>query len=77
MHVNWLSANYRWPIRSDPIASWYKRQESLRGGRDLHAALKKYCDFLRQTEDFREKIDEAAAQLDAHTQQQTDRARGK
>jgi hypothetical protein len=76
-YVDWLSAKYPWPIRADPIASWRKRLESLKGEKNLDAALKKYCDFMRQTEDFRSQIDESASQLDSYIQQQIDIARGK
>lgn len=76
-YVDWLSANYPWPIRSDPIKSWRKRLESLKTEKNLGAGLKKYCDFMRQTEDFRSQIDESASQLDAHIQHQIDVARGK
>ena len=40
-------------------------------------ALKRYCDFLRQTESIRAQLMESAAQLDAYIQQQIDLARGK
>ncbi|MDD5177580.1 MAG: hypothetical protein PHQ05_14275 [Sterolibacterium sp.] len=76
-YVNWLSANYPWQVRTDPIASWRKRHDSLRHEKTSDIALKKYCEFMRQTEDFRAKIDEAAAQLDGYIQQQIDVARGK
>lgn len=76
-YVDWLSANYSWPVRADPIRSWTKRADTLAREKNHHAALKRYSDFMRQTEGFREQIDEAAAQLDAHIQHQIDVARGK
>lgn len=76
-YVDWLAAKYPWPVRSDPVTGWRRRLDSLKGEKDLNAALKKYCDFMRQTEDFRSKIDESASQLDAYIQQQIDIARGK
>jgi hypothetical protein len=76
-YVDWLSTSYPWPIRADPLGSWRRRLESLKAEKDASAALKKYCDFMRQTADFRSKIDEAASQLDAHIQHQVDLARGK
>lgn len=76
-YVDWLSARYPWPVRSDPVKSWRKRQESLQQEKNPDAGLKKYADFMRQTEDFRALIDEAAAQLDAYIQHETDVARGK
>ncbi|UHL64069.1 hypothetical protein LSG25_18935 [Paralcaligenes sp. KSB-10] len=76
-YVDWLSANYPWPVRADPISGWQKRLVSLKAEKDLNAALKKYCDFMRQTEEFRSKIDESVSQLDTYIQQQIDIARGK
>lgn len=75
--ADWLSKSYPWPIKTDPIPSWNKRMDSLRSEKDLHKALKKYCDFMKQTEDFRGKIYEAAALLDGYIQHQIDVARGK
>ena len=75
--VEWIGLNYPWQIKSDPIASWRNRLNSLHSETHLHNALKKYCDFMTQTEDIRSKIYEAAAQLDAHIQQEIDRMRGK
>ena len=76
-YVDWLSSKYPWQIRADPISSWQRRRDSLKSEKSIDAALKKYCDFMRQTEDFRSKIDESASQLDSYIQQQIDIARGK
>ena len=76
-YVDWLCSRYPWQVRADPILSWKRRLESLKSERSPDTALKKYCDFMRQTEEFRSKIDESASQLDAHIQQQIDIARGK
>jgi hypothetical protein len=76
-YVEWLAKNYKWPISSDPISGWRSRLDSLKKEKDYHKALKRYCDFIRQTEDIRSKLSEAAAQLDAHIQEQIDIARGK
>jgi len=74
--VLWISKNYPWPTKADPIPSWQNRLKSLEGEKNPHLALKKYCDFMTQTEDIRAKIDESAAGLDALFQQQEDIARG-
>lgn len=76
-YLDWFIAKYPWPVPSDPISSWRKRLDSLKAEKDLNVALKKYCDFMHQTEDFRSKIDESASQLDAYIQQQIDSSRGK
>lgn len=75
--VDWLIANFNWQLKSDPIPSWLSRLESLSREDDEHKALKKYCDFMKQTEDIRSTIDESAAQLDGYIQQQIDIMRGK
>ena len=76
-YVDWLVDNYNWPIKADPIPSWRSRLDALSKEKDYHKALKRYCDFMRQTEEIRSQISEAAAQLDAHIQHQIDVARGK
>jgi hypothetical protein len=75
--VDWLSQNYHWQIKSDPIPSWQTRLASLSSELDSHAALKKYCDFMRQTDGIRTIISDSAMHLDMHIQQQIDMMRGK
>lgn len=76
-YVEWLGHNYTWQVKTDPIASWKKRHSSLKREKDTDAALKKYCDFMKQTDAFREALDESVSQLDGYIQEQIDRARGK
>ena len=61
-YVEWLSNNYDWPIKLDPIPAWKRRWFSVRSETNVHKALKKYCDFMKQTEDIRSILNEAAAQ---------------
>lgn len=75
--VDWIRDNYNWTIKSDPIPSWRKRLLALSKEANLHLGLKKYCDFMRQTEKLRSDITEATIQLDSHIQHQIDIARGK
>ena len=75
--IEWLNWNYNWPFKSDPIPAWRKRQKELEKEKDYHKALKRYCDFMRQTEALRAQLDESAAALDMHIQQEIDRMRGK
>jgi hypothetical protein len=76
-YVDWLAKHYPWQVRNDPVPSWIKRLASLRSETDPHAALRKYSEFMKQTETIRSQIEESAAALDAHIQQQIDVARGK
>ncbi|WP_027177115.1 hypothetical protein [Desulfovibrio aminophilus] len=75
--LDWITKNYPWPLRKDPVSGWRKRLATLRREKNRHNVLKIYCDFMRQTEKIRAQIVEAAAQLDAYIQQQIDVARGK
>lgn len=75
--VERLAAEYPWPFKRDPIPGWRTRVATLGRDTDPHRALKRYCDFMRQTETFRATLDEAAAELDGFIQHQIDQARGK
>ncbi|POA89255.1 hypothetical protein C1882_01380 [Pseudomonas sp. FW305-E2] len=75
--IDYLRANYNWPLKSDPIPSWRNRLQSLRNEKNPHRALKKYCDFHTQTEQIRMEIREAVFQLDSHIQNEIDYYRGK
>jgi hypothetical protein len=71
-YLTWIAQNYPWPVRTDPIPSWRNRAASLAAERNPHAALKKYCEFMKQTEALRAAIDTSAIQLDAHIQNMVD-----
>lgn len=74
-YVDWIARNYKWPVRSDPIEGWKTRHMSLTQEADCHKGLKKYCDYIRQTEDIRSSINEAAAHLGNYIDEQIDIAR--
>jgi hypothetical protein len=76
-YVNWVGANYPFNNRRDPIPSWRKREQSLRMEKNPHKALKKYKDFMTQTEDIREVIEESHLQVEMYIDEQIDRMRGK
>jgi hypothetical protein len=76
-YVEWLAKVFPWPCRNDPIPGWRSRLAKLQSEKDEHRALKKYCDFMRQTETIRSALMESATQLDSHIQNEIDRARGK
>lgn len=76
-YVEWIVTTYPWPTKVDPIPGWRKRLRSLNAEKSPDAALKKYCEFMSQTEDLRALISESASQLDAHIQHMIDVARGK
>jgi hypothetical protein len=71
-YLTWIAQNYPWPVRTDPIPSWRNRAASLAAERNPHVALKKYCEFIKQTEALRAAIDTSANQLDAHIQNMVD-----
>jgi hypothetical protein len=76
-YVEWLLANYPVPTRTDPVHSWRKRVASLKSEKKPHAALKKYCDFMNQTQEIRDRIHEHADGLESWIQDRIDEARGK
>lgn len=76
-YVDWIGSTYPWPTKTDPIPGWRKRLHSLNSEKNQHVALKKYCEFMNQTESLRALVSESASQLDAHIQHLIDIARGK
>lgn len=75
--ATWLESNYRGPSAVDPIPAWKGRLRSLSEEKDQHAALDKYCNFMRQTQSLRDDLSNQEAQLDGYIQEQIDLARGK
>lgn len=76
-HVTYIAENHKWDYYQDPIPSWQRRLENLRSEDNPHAALRKYRNFMDQTEKIREALLEAARQVDAYIEEQIDRMRGK
>lgn len=74
--VEWLSMNGDLLYPQDPLPSWRRRLSSLEAETDAYAALKKYRDFMLQSQPFRDQIEESAAGLDAEINQQVDMLRG-
>lgn len=75
--IEWLRENYPLECSTDPVPGWRKRLESLRTETDLHKALDKYSNFMDQTEDIRQAIDEFGMEIDAMIEHQSDVARGR
>lgn len=75
--IEWLATNYPLRVRGDPVAGWRRRAGGIKREKNPHAALKKYCDFMAQTEVVREQIHAHAAGLDEAIQEHIDYLRGK
>jgi hypothetical protein len=73
--VKWITDNYPFEFRRDPIAAWRERVNSVKQERSPHAALRKYRAFMHQTSDIREKITEAARQTEVYIEEQIERMR--
>jgi hypothetical protein len=73
--VDWLAANYPLKYPKDPIPAWRKRVNRLRHEKNSHIAIKMYRTFMDETADIRERIDEAAKQVDAYIDGEIDRMR--
>lgn len=76
-YVQWIEDHYKWTFTDDPIPGWKRRLDSLQRENNLHAALKKYTDFMKQTENIREILEESSSAVDAYIQSLIDEARGK
>jgi hypothetical protein len=72
-YVDWLRDNYPWSIRTDPITSWRGRSSSLKSETDNRKALRRYTEFMSQTEELRHAIDQSAGALDRHIEMQMGR----
>lgn len=75
--VQWMEANFPLKTRKDPVASWTRRANRVRSGADPHAALSTYLNFMKETEDLREVMADAAGQVDARINEMIDQAREK
>jgi hypothetical protein len=69
-HVVWIGQNYPLKFRQDAIPAWRKQVESLRREKNPHRALKKYHTFMDQTAEIREKLEDAARQVEAYVDEQ-------
>jgi len=76
-HVEWIKANYPWPVKGDPIKGWQRRADSVRHEKDQHKALKKFRDFMDQTETIRDLLTHATMQVEEYIDMEIDRRRGK
>jgi len=75
---DWLVDDYReWPFLKDPVPNWQERLRSLRSEKDSNKAIKKYCDFMKQTKDIRLTLDEVESEIDGYIELQAEILRGK
>jgi hypothetical protein len=58
-YVAWLARNYPLKYKHDPIPTWRRWNERLRGEKNPHTALRMYRSFMDDTAGLREYIDEA------------------
>lgn len=62
--VEWISDNYPFKFRTDPIPSWQKQAAKLRMQKNAHAALAHYNSFMTETVSLREMLSESARQIE-------------
>jgi hypothetical protein len=74
-YVRWLAEKYPLTFRKDPVPSWRVRLSNLQAAKSGHAALKMHGDFMKQTTEIREQLDQSAAALDRNIDSQIDAAR--
>lgn len=73
--IKWLMTHTPFPIRQDPVPAWNKRLTALRQETCGHVAIKKYTQFMAQTQSFRDAIERQASLLDQHIESQIDTMR--
>ena len=56
----------------DPIPGWKNRLRGLKADKNPHSALKRYCDFMHQTEEIRFLIEDFADEIDSLIQEKID-----
>ena len=76
-YLNWIISNYPFEVKKDPIPNWTKRLNSLKDTTGNHKILKKYHDFILQTQDLRDKILKSVESYDNYINMAIDMARGK
>lgn len=75
---DWLIDDYRkWPFLRDPVPNWRNRLRSLRSEKSANKAIKKYCDFMKQTNDIRLTLEEVESEIDGYIDLQAEILRGK
>lgn len=76
--LDWLIDDYRnWPFLRDPVPNWRNRLKSLRSEKSANKAIKKYCDFMSQTYDIRQALEDVESQVDGYIDLQAEILRGK
>lgn len=75
-YVNWIKDNYSWKVKKDPIPKWNVRLNSLKGSKNNYEILKKYNDFILQTQDLRDNISKGVDAFDEYVNMQIDMAKG-
>ena len=76
-YTEWLTENYNWKFKTDPIDTWRRRLTTLSQQTNNHKALKHYCDFMNQTNKIRSQIDDSVSMLEALLLQLIDETLGK
>jgi len=74
--IDWLSANYPFQFKGDPIPSWKNRAEAVRYEKAAAEALIKYNSFMDETAEIREALMESARAVEAEIDNAIDRMRG-
>lgn len=60
-----------------PVPGWRNRLRNLRSEKNANKAIKKYCDFMKQTNDIRLTLEEVESEIDGYIELQAEILRGK
>lgn len=75
--IAFLSANYSFKYKRDPIAGWGKQVTKLRSTNNPHLALAHYQSFIKETGSLRSALEQSASAAEAEIDAAIDRMRGK
>jgi hypothetical protein len=75
--LDWLIQNHPWKVKRDPIPGWRSRCNSIAKETDYDKALKKYCDFMKQTDELRVTLTEVVDEINHYIGLEAEISRGK
>lgn len=75
--ITFLSENYPFKYKRDPIVGWRSQAKRLRAKSNAHQALEHYQSFIKETGSLRSAVEQSAAAAEAEIDAAIDRMRGK
>ncbi len=58
-YISWIEENYSKIVKKDPIEKWISTLTSLKKEINVHEVFKTYCDFIKNSKELRELLQES------------------